>query len=817
MGEVYRARDTRLAREVAIKVLPSEVSGDASRSKRFGREAQTASALNHPNIVTIYDIGSEGSVSWIAMERIDGRTLRELFLRGPLPVKQMLAIAAQIADGLARAHEAGIVHRDLKPENVMVTKDGRVKILDFGLAKQADAEARPQDVSEPPTRTGTSPGTVLGTAGYMSPEQAAGQPVDFRSDQFSFGSIFYEMAAGKRAFHGKTSVDTLAAILNRDPHPVGQVNPQVPAPVRWIVDRCLAKDPEARYGTTRDLARDIATLRDHLGDSSAIAALPASRRRFGFGWSLGAAAAAAAIALIAAGLLAGRFVWKAAPTPHPRFQQLTFREEEIQTARFAPDGQTIVYGAVREGQPFELFATRAGSRESRSLGLNADILSISAASEMAILLGGPAILGTLAQAPLAGGAPRELLENVRRADWSADGAALAVVRSVQGRERLEFPIGTVLFESAHFMGRPRFSRQGDRILFADGYALAVADLKARRVRTLKEPDHLSGYGWSPSGDEIWMSVVSGATSEVRAFRPGGPERVLVSLPGEFLLQDISRDGRVLVERRWGRAEMIVVGPGQSAERELSWLDGSVPADISPEGSTVLFTESGAGSEGVDVVYLRKTDGSDAVRLGEGFALALSPDGKWALARRGSETILIPTGAGQPRPIAAAGISFDRGGAFFPDGERLLLSGTATGVSRVYEFDLETGAARAVTPEGTVLDEGVHTVTPDGRSVVARDRENGWSIYLLGPAAPSRVPVEGLEGGDAPIRWAIDGRRLFVLARNGSVFRLDPATGRRELYRETRPEAVVHPTPDGSACVYGHGRDFSHLLLIEGLE
>ncbi len=263
MGEVYRARDTRLAREVAIKVLPEALSSDPGRLKRFEKEAKSASALNHPNIVTIHDIGTESGVSYIAMELVDGTTLRELLASGPLPIKKLLQIAPQIAEGLARAHEAGIVHRDLKPENVMVKKDGLVKILDFGLAKLSSTGSGSDEGSQLPTMTGTQPGVVVGTVSYMSPEQASGQIVDFRSDQFSLGSMLYEMATGKRAFRKKTAIDTLAAILNEEPEPIASIAPQTPAPLRWIVERCLAKEPRQRYASTEDLARDLASVRDH--------------------------------------------------------------------------------------------------------------------------------------------------------------------------------------------------------------------------------------------------------------------------------------------------------------------------------------------------------------------------------------------------------------------------------------------------------------------------------------------------------------------------------------------------------------------------
>src|SRR6266540_2957618 len=269
MGEVWKARDPRLGREVAIKVLPEELAADHERLKRFEREARAASALNHPNIVTIHEIGEADGRAFLVMERIEGQTLRELLEDGPLSSRRLLSIACQIADGLARAHEGGIVHRDLKPENVMVTKEGFVKILDFGLAKLTPPETKVASLTEMPTASvGTAAGIVLGTVGYMSAEQASGKPVDFRSDQFSFGVILYEMATGRRAFRRNTPVETLSAIIREDPEPIGSVNPQAPAPLRWIIERCLAKNPEDRYVSTRDLARDLASVRDHLAEMS---------------------------------------------------------------------------------------------------------------------------------------------------------------------------------------------------------------------------------------------------------------------------------------------------------------------------------------------------------------------------------------------------------------------------------------------------------------------------------------------------------------------------------------------------------------------
>ncbi|HEY7863521.1 MAG TPA: serine/threonine-protein kinase, partial [Thermoanaerobaculia bacterium] len=357
MGEVYRARDTRLGRTVALKLLPAAFSSDTERLERFEREARAASALSHPAIVVLHDVGRAEAGPWIAMELVDGASLRELLAAGPLPIKKLLATAATLADGLARAHEAGIVHRDLKPENVILTRDGHPKILDFGLAKMADPVSEQQ--SSAPTRTsGGSPtgtGLVLGTVGYMSPEQASGKLVDFRSDQFSFGAMLYEMATGQRPFRRDSPAETLTAIIREEPEPLPA---DCPAPLSWIIERCLAKDPEERYSSTRDLAKDLARARDGLSDRmTRTRARPARIRGFALlPWLV---AAGLGVALLVK--LSGRDL-----TPRGRPARFTlevpagttyFSGEISTNMAVAPDGHAIVL-RVQEGNSTRLFLRR---------------------------------------------------------------------------------------------------------------------------------------------------------------------------------------------------------------------------------------------------------------------------------------------------------------------------------------------------------------------------------------------------------------------------------------------------------------------------
>ena len=831
MGEVYRARDLRLGRDVALKVLPEEFASDAGRAKRFEKEARAASALNHPNIVAVYEVGSSGQLSYIAMELVEGRTLREALAGGPLPVRRILDISVQLGSGLARAHGAGIVHRDLKPENVMISRDGLVKILDFGLAKRMPFEGS----AGPESATLTQEGSVVGTVGYMSPEQAEGQPVDFRSDQFSFGSILYEMATGRRSFHGRSNVATLAAIIREEPEPVEKTNPGIPAPLRWILRRCLAKDPSGRYASTEDLAQELTVLRDHLAEISGGAGEPAARRRLPI--------LAAVTAAVLAGLAAVYFAAKSGGVrPQPDFQRLTFQRGLVLSARFAPDGRTVVYGASWNGDPLRLYSTRTDGRDSRRLDVgDADVASVSSQGEVAMLLKRPVSAinywaGTLARAPLTGGAPRETTENVVDADWSPDGRDLAIVRKVGEKQRLEFPPGKVLYETSGWVEALRFSPAGDQIAFllrSEGASVEIVDLAGRHRVLSRGWKRGNGLAWSPDGTEIWFSVNEREwRTPLHAVTLSGKERLLLRLPNWIKLQDVSRDGRVLVSLIALRSTMLGISEGETAERDLSWHEGSMAKAMTPDGKTLLFDE---GNEGFfHTVYVRPMDGSPAKRIGEGRALAISPDGQWVAANsggRGSQLLLLPTGAGEARTIDVEGHRFEEA-VFFPDGKRILLLAVDPGhENRTFIKDLETGKLSSAAPEGI----SCQVLSPDGKDAACEEKSRESVIYSMETGA-SR-PIPGLRVREEfPLQWSSDGKSLFVGQRPrlgrvvptaaGRVFRLDLATGKRELWREfVVPDRAglvgafynIAMTPDGRSYAYSFLNTPSDLYLVSGLK
>jgi hypothetical protein len=835
MGEVYRARDRRLGRDVAVKVLPAELSADSGRLRRFEKEARSASSLNHPNIVTVYDIGTSESVSYIAMELVEGVTLRQMLAGGSLPLKKLLGVAAQVAGGLARAHEAGIVHRDVKPENVMVTEDGLAKILDFGLAKLTLAGEWGEGTQAPTVSGATEPGMVVGTVAYMSPEQALGKPLDFRSDQFSFGSMLYEMASGRKAFARASGPETMTAIIREEPEPIASAAPSTPIPLRWLLERCLAKEPRERYASTQDLARDLQTIRDRLSEAttgaSTVAFERSTRRGLVRFWPL----LAVALALVAASFLAYRTGEKEAERPFPAFQRLTFRRGTTWSARFAPDGNTVVYGAAWDGQPVRLFSTRVERPESSAFDLpSADLLAISSRAEIAVCLrprmGNDAAQrrGTLARVPLGGGAPREILEDVQGADWSPDGQELAVIRWVGQKRRLEFPIGKVLYE-AERIHSPRVSPHGDLVAFFEGdekgLRLRVAD-RGGAVRTLEEGGWGFSLAWHPGGQEIWYAS-SRTFGEIRAVTLSGETRVVhpeFPNPAFGEIQDISGDGRVLMWLGEFRRGMVALPPGQTQERDISWFGDSALNELSADGRTVLFTDEMR-------VFLRATDGSTAaVQLGRGFGLAMSSDGKWVASypqhgnRPQPEIILLPTGAGASRTLKGSGVLYSHGGFWFPDGKSLLLNGRYPGRPlRTFVQDATGSPPRPFTPEGVLVED----ISPAGDKVLARDNAEG-KLFLLPPEGDSQRPLPGPPEPDSQyVMWSADDRFLFVIESSGPstrVFRREIATGRREFSREisvSDPAGVLMfqpiPARDGKSYVANVWRLSSNLYLVEGLK
>jgi serine/threonine protein kinase/Tol biopolymer transport system component len=837
MGEVYRAKDSRLGRDVAIKVLPASFSQDADRLRRFEQEARAAGVLNHPNITAVYDIGTHDGAPYVVQELLEGETLRAAMAGAKLPPRKAIDYALQIAHGLAAAHEKGIVHRDLKPENLFVTNDGRVKILDFGLAKLTLSEARPEATSLPTATAGTEPGVVLGTLGYMSPEQVKGRPADARSDIFSFGAILYEMLSGKRAFHGDSAAETMSAILREEPPDLSVTNQSVSPGLERIVRHCIEKSPEQRFHS----AHDVAFALEALSGLSVPRLEPSSLRARGRTRSL-ASLAALAVAL-AAGLFAGRVIWKASPAKPASFKRLTYGRGPIASARFAPDGQTIVYAASWDGaQKPQLFSVRAESPESLRLTLpSGQVESISHGGEMLLLnllqfSTGYARIGTLSQAPMSGSAPRDLLEDVGHADWSPDGSAMAVVRAPQWRYRLEFPVGKVLYETTGWISHPRISPKADAVafldhpLFGDRGNVAIVDRSGKKKTLSTGWESAQGVSWSPSGDEIWFTATAaGSSRTLYAVTLSGRQRTVATTPSGMTLEDISRDGRVLFIESNARLGFLGLLPGETKERDLSGLEWSYGPLLSSDGKTAVFTEQGeAGGPGYSV-YLRRLDGSSPVRLGEGAAMALSPDGKWVLTNliRSSPTqiVLLPTGAGEPKPFPKDAIEHGSGpfGAFHPDGKRIVFVGHEPGrPSRTFVQDLAGGAARPVTPEGVVA----RVLSPDGRSLVTQSPEGVALTPFDG--GPTR-PIPGLQPDDRPLQFTADGRTLFLRtsAREfpASVFRLDLSTGHREVWKELMPgdpAGITTLSPaaisdDGRTVLFLYARSLADLYLADGLK
>jgi eukaryotic-like serine/threonine-protein kinase len=824
MGEVYRARDPRLGRDVALKVLPASFAEDPERLRRFEQEARATSQLNHPNILAIHDLGTFDGAPFVVSELLEGETLRDRIGATPLPLRKAVDYGTQIARGLAAAHEKGIVHRDLKPDNLFITRDGRAKILDFGLAKLIGVEG----LSEGETNTagagkGTDAGKVLGTVGYMSPEQVRAHPVDHRSDIFSFGAVLYEMLSGKRAFRGASAVETMNAILKEDPPPLTETNRQLPPGLERIITHCLEKSPEERFQSARDIAFDLELLSG--STTTAVAPLDGSRRgRFG----RPALVLAGAVALATLGFVAGRYPRR---TAVPTFERLTYRHELIPLARFGPDGRTVVYESTSASGVPEILTAEAGSPESRSVGIgDAKLSAVSSKGELLVRIRHDENARTLARAPMSGGAPREVLENVESADWGPDGASMAVTRWAGSSQTLEFPIGRRLFTATEIKN-VRVSPGADLVaftehpVFGDGRGdVSIVDLGGKRTVLSAGWADLGALAWAPDGHEIFFTAVrSGTEHSVHAVDLAGHERLVYQVPGSVDVLDVASDGRVLLSMGHGQPQILGRAPGDSKERDLSWLDYGYVRGLSRDGKTLLFEEEGRGGGPEYSTYVRGTNGSPPVRLGSGSARDLSPDGKWVLVldlKASTQVVLLPTGTGEPRPLPRGTLDQIHYGTFSADGQRVfLLANEARKEPRLWEQTIAGGDPRPLTAEGLA---GV--ASPDGRHAAVYTKANQLELLEIGKAEPR--PLAGLLPSDDVFRFTADSRAMIVRGlgeRPARIFKVFVDTGKREPLAEIGPGegttgkvASVDVTDDGKVYAYTHFDKANTLYVAQGL-
>ena len=848
MGEVYKAKDTRLDRFVAVKVLPEQLAKDPDLLARFDREAKSIAGLNHPNILALLDFERQGDIAYAVMELLEGVSLRARLAEGPLPPRKAVELAIQLARGLSAAHEKGVVHRDLKPENLWLTNDGRLKILDFGLAKQlltTDGPMHSQLATEVFGSGGagsTERGVVLGTVGYMSPEQVRGESVDARTDIFSFGAVLYEMLTGTRAFAKNSATETLAAILRDDPPEPETSGRSIPAGLHRIIHHCLEKNPSQRFRSAHDVAFALENLSSGSGVSTVTTpAAPPSRK---MSWAV----PVAALFVLAAGL-AG-WVVRGGPPPAPVFQRLTFEQGTVENARFGPDGKTVLYSARWKGGPPTLYSIPAGGFESQRLNVeSASLLAVSKDNELAVVLS-PLLTyglypGNLARVPASGGGAREIERSVLAADWNPLSGELAAVTVKRADWTLESPPGKVLRSGAG-IDYPRFSpRDGSIAFFENHFGLGWPLLPqtgdvvvldpAGSARVIAKGRRCTGLAWSAKGNEVWFSEwIDGRRSTICAASLAGKVRTIWSGPGNVALQDIAADGRALLQTRQIQDGVLVLAEGAARERDLSIYDGTFSVEITPDRRTMLVNERGAGGGPEGSVFLAPLDGSLPTRLAKGRAEALSPDGKLVLvgpAERRDQYTLVPTGSGSSSIVDLSGIRSNQIARFLPDGKRFVFQGSVEG-KPIRLFLVDTGKSEAPKPvsvEGTLVWQGGNPVSPDGKLLfVLKDLGENAVDEIVSLDDGTETPIAGKEARDIPIRWTEDGRGIYVFKREGlpvRIFRLDPWTGKKDLVKEFMPAdpggitgmSTVTMTPDAKTFAFNYRRRISELFLVEGLK
>lgn len=835
MGEIYRARDSRLGREVALKILPPSFAANADRLRRFEQEARAVAALNHPNILAVHDIGQHDGTPFMVSELLEGESLRSILVRGVPPQRKAIEYALQIAQGLAAAHGKNIAHRDLKPDNIFVTREGRVKILDFGLAKTVLKGGPDAGTATMSAAAVTEEGTVLGTAGYMSPEQVRGTEVDCRTDIFSFGAVLYEMLSGKRAFKRDTAADTMAAILHEDPPELLESGRQIPPALDRIVRHCLEKAPEQRFQSARDLAFDLESITTLTPTGSLAVTKGKERSRWWY-------AAGLVAVLIIAALTAWKISASLRPVTGSQFHQVTSRRGTLGNARFTPDGQNIIYTAAWEGSEPELYTVAANAVGGHALGIqNARLLAVSKRGEIAVALA-PAILtsfltpGTLARTTDSSSAPKPEIENIESADFTPNGSALAIVRCPADEMcQLEYPIGKVL-ERAPLIDNLRFSPDGRYLAFIthdnpsdDRGKAVILRSTGEKVAVSELYGSAQGLAWNPSGDEVWFSSPL-ESGEIHAMNLSGKARTPMAVPGRVHLQDISPNGQLLVQQGIARRGIVLSTHDGKSERDLSWLDFGYLRDISSDSKMILFEEEGRASKGYEL-FVRNVDGSPAIPIGEGYGLALSPDKHWALGQKlrepADEIWLYPIGPGEARCLTPANLFPYVAANFLSDSKRIVyMAAEAHHPARTWLQDINGGQPRPITPEGIAGFQ----VSPDDQWVITGSRIISGvfrDATLRSIENGNSEAVRGLKPDEVVLGWTSDSQ-LYVASLVGAntalhIDKLNPHTGARMQWRDLAmpPIGGVFPdppiiTPDGSTYGYDYRLRLSDLYTVTGV-
>ena len=847
MGEVYKARDTRLDRFVAVKVLPGHLAKNDDALARFEREAKAVAALNHPNILGIHDFATHGETSYVVMELLEGESLRSRLERGPLTPRKATELAIQMAEGLAAAHEKGVVHRDLKPDNLWITKDDRLKILDFGLAKQVGPMGSRSDSYAPTAALSpghlTDHGMILGTLGYMSPEQVRGEAVDARADIFSFGVVLFEMLTGRRAFARDTASDTLAAILRDDPPEMEGTGRPVPPGLQRILHRCLEKRPEQRFHSAHDLGFALINLSSAEGPAPLTATFAPQNRRTTWIW-----AALAAALFVGAGF-AGRAL-RGGAAPLPTFRPLTHERGTLSAARFVPNSPEVIYSAQWAGGASQWYSRRPDQPGTRPLpGSEGILLSVSASGE-GIGLARPYLshgvqCGSLFGLPLAGGAQREW---VSTGVWGAcqgpqAGELAAVIGEYAGEIRLEWPLGRVVLKGLDTLRCLRirddllafFQEQGD--LTEDGN-LNLIDRNGK-VRALTAVQGFTGLAWGPRGGEVWISTYRDGESRLLAVDLSGRTRTLLRHAGRLEIQDVDATGRVLAALHSYQRQTFGRGHGESRDRDLGWLDAQATMGLTADGNSALLAPLGEWSRVDGTLYLRPLSGGPAQSLGLGQRQStISADGKWVVTctlEPVFSVVVIPTGAGSPRRIPIPDFTGnDLRVDLLPDGKTAVVWGRRHQEAfAFYALDLDSGNLRKITPPGASPFAYQTLLSPDG-GWIAYTHADGQSRIGELPIEISRTDGTGtravlsLPRGEAISGWGPDLSSLMVWDRNrlpAEVDRVDLATGRRTRVLTVLPADPVgipgiqglQTTPDALAYTYNVTRKLSELFLIEGLK